>query len=58
MSYGKLIGNVIGAAIVLGVTKKYVLDPLYKKKKKKNEVNYEDLFNLKWLKGGKHGKRF
>jgi len=47
MSYGKLIGNVIGAAIVLGVTKKYVLDPLYKKKKKKNEVNYDDLFNLK-----------
>ncbi len=46
MSYGKLIGNALGIAITLGVTKKYVLDPLAKKKKKKNEVTFDDLFKL------------
>ena len=46
MSTGKLIGNVLGTAIALGVTKKYVLDPLVKKKKKKQLNTYEDLFNL------------
>lgn len=46
MSYGKLIGNAIGIGITLGVTKKYVLDPLTKKKKKKKEKDFEDLFKL------------
>jgi len=52
MSWGKLLGNVAGTAIVLGVTKKAIIDPLYKvkkKKKKKGSIDYEDLFELKWV---------
>jgi F0F1-type ATP synthase membrane subunit b/b' len=46
MGTGELLGNVVGAAIVLGVTKKYVLEPIMKrKKKKKKEINYDNIFN-------------
>ena len=50
MSWGKLLGNVAGTAITLGVTKKYILDPIYKtkkKKKKKGSIDYEEMFELK-----------
>ena len=50
MSWGKLLGNVAGTAVTLGVTKKAIIDPLYKvkkKKKKKSSIDYEDLFELK-----------
>ena len=42
MSTAKIIGNVLGAAIVLGATEKYILRPLHKKKKSKH-IN---IFNL------------
>jgi hypothetical protein len=48
MSWGKLAGNVIGTAIVLGVTKKGIIDPLFKKKKKKKgSMTYEEMFGIK-----------
>lgn len=47
MSWGKLAGNVLGTAIVLGVTEKYILRPLIKKKKKKKGgIILDDLYKI------------
>ena len=37
MSAGKTIGTIIGAAITLKATDKYILEPLKKEKKKKKK---------------------
>ena len=43
MTTAKLIGNVLGAAIVLGATEKYILRPLHKKKRKSKHINIFDI---------------
>ena len=42
MTNGTLIGNIVGTAIVLKATEKYIMKPLKKKKKTK----HKDIFNL------------